>query len=217
MEARLPHLDDLVPTSDLAPRSRKSSISSVLTDLSQMELDDQPKAGVQSAGDSGGRMVGIESNSDHAEDNAENDDHDSDAEMEGDGVQSAGKAGGPMVGVESESDNGEQHAEDEEEEDSDAVEEDGDEAIMKPVMAKQSHDMKKASQPSADLALADQLASFGLRRSARNKPSPQVVSESPQVVPPVPLPKVVVMRRSVAQKDSLVNLVRFGTPSSCKI
>ena len=193
-------------------------MSSALSDLPAMEVDGHPMAGVQSAGEPGERMAGIESKSGHAEDNAGKDDdndHNSDSEMEVDGptagVRSAGKSGGPMVAVESESDNGENDAESEEEEDSDAVEEDGDEdgdePTMEPMMAKGSDVMKK---PSTDLALADQLASVGLRRSARNKASAQVVSESPQVASPVPLRKIVVKRKSVVQKDSLIDLVSVG-------
>jgi hypothetical protein len=215
-------LNDLVPASNLAPRLRKSSIGSALTVLSEMTVDGQPMpgkmVGVQSDSDNGsddsdaemdvdGATAGVQSaGRSCVEGDSENDSDDDDSDVEEDGdeglkeakdatapVQSAGKSG-----VEGNPDNGSDDGE-QDEDDSD-VEEDGDELMKEPVMADEANDRQEASQPSADSALADQLASFGLRRSSRNK-------QISQVVAPPPLPNVIVVRKPVGKKDRVVILV----------
>ena len=206
-EQLVPRLDDLLPTSNLAPRSRSSSTSSSLTELSEMEVDGQRMDGIQSAGESGNCMGGIESadaenDEDHSD--ADREEDTSDAEKKEDDSDAEMDVDGPAGSVQSDSDD------DENQEHSSEVE-DGDEATMEP---EESNNLTKASQPSADSVLANQLASVALRRSTRNKPSRDVVSQGPQLVTPL-LPKVVVMSKPLVRKDRLVVSVSVGNQASC--
>jgi hypothetical protein len=135
-EERVSQLGDVKPQLNLGPTSRRSSLSSLLTDISAMEVDDPASTGLRS-------------------------------------------------GVESEdSDLGE------EEWDAGA---DGDEENMEATTANKNS--------SADSALAAQLGQVGLRRSSRNR-------QSPQAVTPLPLPTIVAQRKPIAKKrDTILVLV----------
>jgi hypothetical protein len=73
----------------------------------------------------------------------------------------------------------------------------GDEETEGPTIADEPTENKDTSE---DAAVAAQVAVVGLRRSARNK-------QSPQVVTPLPLPSVVVMRKTVVRRDRVLVLV----------
>ena len=74
-------------------------------------------------------------------------------------------------------------------EDSDMGEEDGDEQNMEGTITKKNS--------SADSALAAQLVEVGLRRSSRNR-------QSPQPVAPLALPSIVVQRKPVVRKKDMI-------------
>jgi hypothetical protein len=125
-------------------------------------------------------------------------------------VQSAGGSDDCLVGVESDSEYDEGESEqDGDEDDSDAAE-DGDQVMMEPTLSTESNQEKKKNLMSADTALASKLATVELRRSSRKKPSSEVLSQSPQPGTPLPLPKIVVMRKPIVRKDRLVDLVSVG-------
>jgi hypothetical protein len=84
-EDRVCHLADVVPESNLAARSRKSSIRSTLTDLSEMEVDAQPTTDVQSAG---GPVVELESERDEGESEWHEDDSDATEDVDQEPMQS---------------------------------------------------------------------------------------------------------------------------------
>ena len=145
--------EDTAPASSCQQTSRRCSVSS-LSDLSDMDIDDQPWAVGQSALESG----------------------DSDSQKE-----------------ESGSENGE------------------DDAMTGVELAAASSDAGKDGQEntiadeenaSSDSALADQLAEVRLRRSSRNK-------QRPQLLTPLPLPTIVVQRKSGVRKERFFELVSF--------
>ena len=78
-EDRVCHLAHVGPESNLAARSRKSSICSTSTDLSEMEVDAQPTTDVQSAGGPVDRLVVGELESERDEGESERHEDDSDA------------------------------------------------------------------------------------------------------------------------------------------
>jgi len=161
-EERVTRLDDLVPELNSGPRSRKSSrkssLSSLLTDISKMDMDDQTRTGIESA---------VESDVGEDESDSESSDDD------------------PMTGANLEA------------ESSDAGRNEH-EAPVEPRISETSNDDNNVS---ADSALATQLAQVGLRRSTRNK-------QTPEALTPHPLPDVV--RKPVVKKDTVVVLVGFS-------
>lgn len=140
-EERVAHLADAVAELHAGGRSRKSSLSSALTDVSQMEVDDQPRPHVQSGAES--------EDSDSGEDESESENAEDD----------------PMNGV-----------------------------------TMESSDDKSMQGGST---VAAQVAGVGLRRSARTKQTPEVIT----AVKPLPLPHMVVARKPVVRKDAIHLLV----------
>lgn len=68
-EERVTRLADVVATLNGGPRLRKSSLSSALTDISEMEVDDRPRTRVQSGVESENSDSGKdESDSENGED-----------------------------------------------------------------------------------------------------------------------------------------------------
>lgn len=171
-DERVGGVGDMVPELPLGARSRESSPSSVLTRLSEMELDAEPLTGVQSATESGDPMVGVEKDSD-----SENERDDC---MNGAGMAAA-SSDGEEDGDEAEKE-GDQAEEDgdEAEEDGDEAEEDGDEAeedgdeepTPSPTIVAGSKDQKNTNRMSVDSAVSSPLATVELRRSLRHKQSP---------------------------------------------
>lgn len=197
-EEAVSRLEDMTPLF-LKPGSRRSSSSS-LTTISQMAVDDKPRARVQSAVES------EDSDSETDESDCENGE---DGPVIGVGLEAessdAGHDGDEATMEPTIADEPSDDDEDDpmngvglEAESSDAGR-DGDEGTVEPKISDDPNDTKNRSQ---DAALAAQLAEVGLRRSARNK-------ETPPVVTRVPLPTVVVMRKALVQKDRVLVLVGF--------
>jgi hypothetical protein len=140
---RVAELANVVARLNEGARSRKSSVSSALTAISQTRVQSEVES----------------EDSDSGEDD-------------------------PMNGVGSEADSSD-------------PEQDGDGVAQEP--------MDKTT--ALDAALAGQLAQVGLRRSCRNKSNTQLVSQSSQPVATPPLPKAVVMRKPVVNKERIIVLV----------
>jgi hypothetical protein len=140
---RVAELANVVARLNEGARSRKSSVSSALTAISQTRVQSEVES----------------EDSDSGEDD-------------------------PMNGVGSEADSSD-------------PEQDGDGVAQEP----------EDKTVSSDAALACQLAQVGLRRSCRNKSNTQSVSQSLQPVATPPLPKAVVMRKPVVNKERIIVLV----------
>jgi hypothetical protein len=164
MEEQVHHLSDMVPNLNLQPRSRRSSCST-LTDISQMDCDDNPSTPVTSAVDS--EKWSKLSTLSQVEKEVNPKKFVEPRKALSDPLEDDG--GDPMVGVESRqpSSDSEKDVEDDRMNESD----DPCKNAAKLAESKEPTIARELNQMSVDSDLAGQLSTFEIRRSSRHKPN----------------------------------------------